>query len=188
MSAIQGGAGFPFFSEAVFHYLATGCCTDANIDSACVPDYQLREFIKEMDTSSGDAELRSSFALNEEMSTLLFETGYSKPVTMLSIADIPEIRSTLVDYCCILKVKAAMDQFKEGLDIAGLGRYLREKPELIKPLFVNSQKALTADDLKGLLKVKFADRGSLIQPSQEATYIYFVDFLEECKSMSALAH
>ena len=100
----------------------------------------------QMDTSSGDAELRSSFALNEEMSTLLFETGYSKPITMLSIADIPEIRSTLVDYCCILKVKAAMDQFKEGLDIAGLGRYLREKPELIKPLFVNSQKALTAGE------------------------------------------
>ena len=44
------------------------------------------------------------------------------------------------------------------------------------------------DDLKGLLKVKFADRGSLIRPSQEATYIYFVDFLEECESMSALAH
>ena len=43
-----------------------------------------------------------------------------------------------------MKVKAGMDQFIDGLSSAGLGCYLQDHPELVKPLYVFSQTALTS--------------------------------------------
>ena len=37
-------------------------------------------------------------------------------------------------YHCMIKVKAAMDQFMEGLDMGGIADYVRTHLDLIRPL------------------------------------------------------
>ena len=74
----------------------------------------------------------------------LADTGYLKPVRNLTMEDKAEIANTLIDFHCTLKVKAAMDQFLDGVEAVGLRVYLRSHPEIIKPLFTYTEHTLTA--------------------------------------------
>ena len=71
---------------------------------------------------------------NEENSTLLFETGYDKPIRELELDDVEGLKAALTDYHCMVKVKAAMDQFLEGLHMGGVAEYVKSHLELLKPL------------------------------------------------------
>ena len=44
------------------------------------------------------------------------ETGYSKPLQCLAISDATYINEVLKNFHCIIKVKAEIDQFIEGLN------------------------------------------------------------------------
>ena len=70
---------------------------------------------------------------NEDNSALLFETGYHKPLSQLEIDDVEGLRAALTNYHCIIKVKAAMHQFLEGLQMGGVAEYTRTHPQLLKP-------------------------------------------------------
>ena len=39
---------------------------------------------------------------------------------------------------------------------------------------------VNADSLKTLFDVRYAVKGCIYRPAEEQTYIYFVDFLDEC--------
>ena len=53
------------------------------------------------------------------------------------------VNGVLVNYHCMVKPKAAMDQFIEGLDRLEVTRLVRTHPTLAKSLFVNMAKVLT---------------------------------------------
>ena len=95
-----------------------------------------------MRACASDVTLRSLFECDENYSKLC-ETGYAKASIQLTMNDRDDIANTLVDYHCSLKVKASMDQFIDGLTSVGLGKFLQICPELLKPLFVYSERALT---------------------------------------------
>ena len=82
----------------------------------------------------------------DEAANLLQETGYRKPICHLKMSHKDGLRSTLVDYHCMLKVKAAMDQFAEGLEELHVLEVMRKHSILMKPLFINNTKLLTAGD------------------------------------------
>jgi hypothetical protein len=44
------------------------------------------------------------------------ETGYSKPVQCLTINVVPHIYAVLTIFHCIIKIKAEIDQFVDGLN------------------------------------------------------------------------
>lgn len=71
---------------------------------------------------------------DEENSTLLFETGYDKPLNQLELDDVEGIKAALTDYHCMVKVKAAMDQFLDGLHMGGVAEYVKSHLHLLKPL------------------------------------------------------
>ena len=52
------------------------------------------------------------------------------------MSDKGRVRSALVDYHCMLKVKSEMDAFAEGLQVLGVLTMIRMYPDLFKPLFV----------------------------------------------------
>lgn len=87
----------------------------------------------QLSTAKQDHEICSIFAIDENASILL-ETGYNKPLHRLSLGDVADIRASVVDYHCMIKVKAAMDQFMEGLDMGGIADYVRTHLDLIRPL------------------------------------------------------
>ena len=75
---------------------------------------------------------------------LLAATGFRKPLCNLKIADRPAILSALVEYHLMAKMKAEMDQFKEGLSVLGFLDTVRRKPDLWEPFFLYHESKVTA--------------------------------------------
>ena len=78
--------------------------------------------------------------LVDEAQALLLETGFSRPVTKLKLSHKAEIKSTLIEYHCLVKPKASMDQFLDGL--GDVSMMLRRFQDLSKQLFVAHQEQL----------------------------------------------
>ena len=66
-----------------------------------------------MTISEADHAVRSVFQ-NTDFENLLLETGSTMPLSQLKINDKDNIISSIKDYHCVIKPKAAMDQFIEG--------------------------------------------------------------------------
>ena len=65
---------------------------------------------------------------------LLMECGYFAPLNSLDLK--PLILSTILDFHLMLKVKASMDQFLEGLQTLGVLSEVKSQPLLFEPLFL----------------------------------------------------
>ncbi len=104
--------------------------------------FKLLHVILQVYIASSDAELQKVFCYAEYEAVLL-ETGFSKPVSRLKLSDREVIRGSLLDYHCLVKVKAQMDQFGEGVEQAGVGKFLKTHSEALKPMFVANNNQLT---------------------------------------------
>ena len=82
--------------------------------------------------ASVDHEVQAIF-FDDDNANLLLETGCDKPMQTLGLQDISDVRAAMTDYHCMLKVKAAMDQFMEGLDMGGVAEYVKSHLHLMKP-------------------------------------------------------
>ena len=82
-----------------------------------------------------DQELIDLFK-NLRLEGLLLKTGYSKPLTTLCMDDQKSIISSVIDYHCMIKMKAAIDQLVEGLEAGGVYKYIQEDSEMFKAFFV----------------------------------------------------
>lgn len=65
----------------------------------------------------------------------LLTTGFQKPVCALDMEDRDNIRGALVDYHCLLRVKAEMDQFRDDV---GVLEFVRQNPDLMRPMLTDS--------------------------------------------------
>ena len=57
-------------------------------------------------------------------------------MSALSLQDRDDIVSVVTTYHTIVKVKAEVDQFLDGLQSLGVHDYIKSHPDLMKPLFV----------------------------------------------------
>ena len=71
----------------------------------------------------------------EEGLSKVSEVGYTKPLNRLELSDKCGIISLLTTYHLFIKSKAAMDQFKEGLELFGVYQYIVKYPGLLRALF-----------------------------------------------------
>ena len=78
------------------------------------------------------------------MIALVSEAGYRKAISRVCQDDVPDIITTLITYNLFIKVKAHMDQFREGLDNFGVGSYISKYYNLLRPLFVDENVRLTS--------------------------------------------
>ena len=96
-----------------------------------------------MNRAQNDAELRNLFTC-PELESLLLETGYCKPLVQLTIDDRSAIIPSVTDYHCVIKVKAAMDQFIDGLDAGRVLDCIKRHPQELKTMFCPVLTTLTA--------------------------------------------
>ena len=75
---------------------------------------------------------------------MLLETGCHMVLSALKVGDKANLLSLMMDYHCIIKPKAAMDQFVEGLSSTGVMHYIKHYPDIMKPLFCQLKSPLTA--------------------------------------------
>ena len=97
----------------------------------------------QLDNAENDDDVRLLFEI-EEAHTLLLETGFSCPLISLKLSQRSDLKAALIEYNCLIKPKASMDQFVEGLGIAH--NLLKCYPGLCKSLFVFDQAPLTAGE------------------------------------------
>ena len=74
----------------------------------------------------------------EDNASILLETGYHKPLSTLTVTDVPMLCNALRSHHGIIKVKAELDQFCEGLETLGVLQSVKKHPNLMRPLFVAS--------------------------------------------------
>ena len=136
--------------------------------------------------------------------SLITEAGYMKPLSRLCLDDVSNLVSTLITYHLFIKVKAHMDQFREGVEHFGLDSYLSKCYSLLRPLFVDEKVGLTAstymrhmrplflvyimpnlpstEQMKRMLVVACSEPGSRKRALEEQAYIFFATSIEECES------
>lgn len=91
-------------------------------------------FFPQLEGAECGESLRGVFG-NATFESLILETGYRKPLSQLTMDDKPAIRQTLRAHV-ILKVKAELDQFCEGLQTCGVLSAVMEHPSLMAPCFL----------------------------------------------------
>ena len=96
-----------------------------------------------MRRSEADHAISSVFQ-NADFENLLLETGFTMPLSLLKIDDKDNIISLIKDYHCLIKPKAAMDQFIEGLGHGGVLDSIKRFMQLMKPLFTPGHSAISA--------------------------------------------
>lgn len=82
--------------------------------------------------------------LPEEAASVIFSTGYRKPLSKLTLGDKGSLRSVILTHHCMLTSKAAMDQFCEGLEVLDVLGMMRLNSDIMMPLFIDEEKPLTA--------------------------------------------
>ena len=88
----------------------------------------------QLNNAENDLDVQMTFYV-DEAAELLMETGFKKPLKHLQMADREHLQSVLLLYHCILKVKAEMDQFREGLSTLGVLTALENNSSLMKCFF-----------------------------------------------------
>ncbi len=64
----------------------------------------------------------------DETQSMLLEAGFSKPFTKITLEDKSNVCSVLINYHCMTKVKAAMDQYIDGLESLDVLESVRREP------------------------------------------------------------
>ena len=75
---------------------------------------------------------------------VLLEHGCSKGLINLKKCDVPGLVKNMAIGCNLLKIKAELDQFMDGLNEAGVLKYIQQHPKLFRPMFVAQANPLCA--------------------------------------------
>ena len=80
---------------------------------------------------------------DESHSKLIEETGFKKPLDLLHLEDVGDVVEMLRAHS-VLRVKAELDQFTDGLRCCGVLGAVREHSSLMSSLFTHCPVDLTA--------------------------------------------
>ena len=86
-----------------------------------------------------------------------------------------EIMQTLILHSTVLKHKAALDQFREGISILGLLSQIEKNPSKFEPFFVHHDENISPAFVKKLLKVPDASLDLVEQKSAIDMLYEFLD-------------
>ena len=76
---------------------------------------------------------------------ILLESGYSKPITTITVSSKQELISTLIFHYTLYRNKAVLDQMKSGLNVLGVAQAMSKYQDILQPFFVCGKQApLTA--------------------------------------------
>lgn len=117
----------------------------------------------------------------EDSSEIIFDSGFSVPVTQASLENVPDIVKAVCLQTTLLNVKAELDQMVEGLKLFDVISLLRQHPLKFKSLFVFDpvDSVLTVDQMVALFDVVYSPQGSSKRVSEEATFMHWDEFLHD---------
>lgn len=119
--------------------------------------------------------------LMEDGSDLIYDSGFSVPISRVSLKDVPTIIEAVCLHTTIFPVKAALDQLVEGLQLFNVISLIKSHPDKIKSLFVHDPRysQLTVDQMVALFEVVYSLQGSSKRVKEEATFMHYNEFLND---------
>ena len=88
-------------------------------------------------------ELRDVFAADDDKD-LLLQCGFQIPVSAINLSMKNTLVTVLVDYHCIVKCSAMMDQFRQGLNLLDVLSMVQKYPHQMKKFFVDQHSVISA--------------------------------------------
>eukprot|EP00794_Sanderia_malayensis_P005868 gene5868-6561_t len=153
-SLVQGGPGFPYLAPGIFWYIATGDLSQAVGRSSFIDvgDIELAAFLERIK----DGGTNDLVEISEDESFLRFmqECGQTRK---LNEKNKEEVVQCLVLHDTIIKHKAILDQFRNGLKILGFLKEVEAAPSKFVHFFIHQDDAVSANYVKQLLKLEFSE-------------------------------
>ncbi len=118
-----------------------------------------------------------------------FDIGLGFSTASMNFGDRDKIVQSLAGYYTIVKVKAQIDQFVEGLRVLGILDLVQANPHRGRELFVYSKpQEMTADAVITLFTPRLSPEGSNKREDEEQVVMLWVNFVQmiECKSENLL--
>ncbi|KAL5469173.1 hypothetical protein EMCRGX_G030387 [Ephydatia muelleri] len=172
-----GGCGIPCLADPVYEYITSGKCSSIVVSSDDIPELAMRDTVEKLVAANCTEEIQAVFSEDIAISYLA-ECGYTQPISTLQWKMKDDIVSTLIDYHLILKVKACMDQFCEGLETLGVGSIVRKNPSVLRQFFVFNEVPIDADMLRSILTL--VEGNGDVKLIEDLAYFNFNIFLDEC--------
>ncbi|XP_077100303.1 uncharacterized protein LOC143751604 isoform X2 [Siphateles boraxobius] len=168
MCVVHGGVGPHFFSERLFQQICGMPTSSASVDE--VGDHTLREqLIKEATTVQ---EANCAIAEAADSLSIIGALRYTSHLTERN-----SLVQSAAEFFVNGRLRAALDQFAEGLQTLGLLEEMQKYPALFYDMFVNEQRPLQAKDLCSLFYVNFSPQGSNRRAKENQNICYWRDWL-----------
>lgn len=71
---------------------------------------------------------------------LIVESGFTKPVTSITITSKLEVMNALMMHFTLYRNKAVFDQLRSGLEVLGVSDAMRKYPDILEPFFVGGKR------------------------------------------------
>ena len=108
-------------------------------------------------------------------------SGFHKAIFRVKTEDIPDIVEVVCTEFLIMKSISEINQFQEGLNVLGIGNLIKSNPDVMREVFVYSDKEFTALDLDELFLPMFSPAGSNAREKEEAVILNWKDYIFEAQ-------
>ena len=116
----------------------------------------------------------------EEKCAVVFDAGFSTPITQVTLADVPLIVRAVCLNTVVSPVKCELDQLASGLALFGILDLVKSHPKDMAALFVHdSTSKLTAEIMMGLFSMRFSPVGSSKRIAEESVIQNWNEFLQD---------
>ncbi|XP_022805690.1 uncharacterized protein LOC111342835 [Stylophora pistillata] len=181
MSILQEGPPLAFLANWVYHYLCTPDVTAISLIDDDIANPDIRTLVKRVKEVNSKEELQAIFQEDTNMDVIM-NTGFTSTISLEkkdTIVRIITLQNT------IMRVKAELDQMREGLRLHGCLAMMEEYPSLMEKLFVPGEDyTVTSTFLMNSLTAEYSEPGSTRKLQETAVMAYFnrTDMLKKEKT------
>ena len=116
--------------------------------------------------------------ITDDKCAVVYDSGFSLPITKVSIQDIPVIVRAVTLHSTLMPIKSELDQLIQGLEICGILPLIRKYPRVMKQLFVyNPDDKITVELMVAMFDVKYSEQGTSRRELEERTIQFWNEFL-----------
>lgn len=118
----------------------------------------------------------------------LMDCGYSKPLRDCVLDDKKEMLECVILHFTRYRIRAELDQLKEGLTKVGVLPAIQRRTNLWKPLLCHTESLkVTPDYIRRLFEPAFSEMGSNARRAEEDLSYHWEEYLKEMgETVSAL--
>ena len=116
----------------------------------------------------------------------ILECGITKPIMKMNLTDKQNVLSAVCLQFGVLGSLAELEQLKRGLHTATFENLLDAYSGLLKPIFLYSQKQMSANCIQDIYRVHYSDSGSNKRMKEETIMMNWITYLQELEGTCIL--